>query len=87
MELNELMLIANWEMLEASTESGVISKEARATVVELPSTTALDSATEIELEPVVAEFEFVCEPTPELEVLTDWETELETDCPFGVTNV
>ncbi len=74
-------------MLEASTESGVISKEALATVVELPSTTALESATEIELELVITEFELDGEATSELEVLTDWETELETDCPFGVTNV
>ena len=80
------MLIANWEMLEASTESGVISKEALATVVELPSTTALESATEIELEPVINEFELDGEATSELDMLTDWETELETDCPLGVTN-
>ena len=65
------MLIANCEMLEASTESGVISREVRATVVELPSTIAVDSATEIEEEPVALELELVEVSTSELVLTVD----------------
>ncbi len=68
--------IASWEMLEASAESGVISRECLATVFELPSTKAVDKATEIEVELDSTGLEL--DSAPELEVAVECDTELET---------
>ncbi len=63
--------MANCEMLDASTESGVISREVRATVVELPSTIAVESATEIDDESEAFEFGLAEDSTSELVVTAD----------------
>ncbi len=73
------MLMASCEMLDASTESGVMSRECLATSVELPSITVAESVTEITTELSDTELELEAEFSNVLDVTVDCEMELDTD--------